>query len=583
MEQTLTDKPPRAVPEAGGKAPQDPEIESTKRLLTHLEKSFKTSRTYGPTSETSQKFIKQLYDHLTAHLAQYQTVILIVRRFQLQARGEVVYQNPEARENLAFKLFADGIRELTLREGFSQEELLFFLETLGGDYDSPTSDDDIATRLWQKNLPSISFVTAEDIIKSSEAAALMPDEDPESLDSLLAIFNELRAAAAAGHGAGGESAPLPKYNPRQPTDLSGYEVSQEEMKVLEEELRAESARESFAYVRDMLVAILASEGTGSVSSMGLFQLFGKILESLLEKGNWKLCHMVLEQLQEVERRPDLPEEQRTKLASVSQGLGKPEHMKAIQKALTSPQGRTEGLLPFLLKFTPAATPPLITLLGDLQNPKHCAAISEALVTLAKDFTELLFKKIHDPRVVFVRNLLSVIAKIGNAHGAEALGHLARHHDTTVRMEAIRVYGTLCPSGNGSPLAGFVNDTEPSVRLAALKSLARGTYQVPYRVWEPMVQNPEFLNRPLSEMQTTFQAMSQATGNECVPFWEELITQRFWFNRKKQEAGTLAAEMLGRVGTPEALAALEAGKKRGSRAVRKACAAALARRRANQGP
>ncbi|MGH7165604.1 MAG: HEAT repeat domain-containing protein [Nitrospiraceae bacterium] len=581
MEQTLTAKPPRASPETGGKAPLDPEVESTKRLLTHLEKSFKTSRTYGPTSETSQKFIKQLYDHLTAHLAQYQTLILIVRRFQLQLRGEVVYQNPEARENLAFKLFADGIRELTLREGLSQEELLFFLETLGGDYDSPASDDDIATRLWQKNLPSISFVTAEDIIKSSEAAALTPDEDPESLDSLLAIFNELRAAA--GHGAGGEATPLPKYKPSLPTDLSGYEVSQEEMKVLEEEWHTESTRDSFSYVRDMLVAILASEGTGSVSSMGLFQLFGKILESLLEKGNWKLCHMVLEQLQELERRPDLPEEQRTKLASVYQGLGKPEHIKAIQKVLTSPQGRTEGLLPFLLKFTPAAVPPLITLLGELQNPKHCAAICEALVTLAKDSLELLFKKIHDPRVVLVRNLLSVIAKIGNARGAESLGHLARHHDTTVRMEAVRVYGTLCPSGNGSPLAGFVNDTEPSVRLAALKPLARGSYQVPYRVWEPIVQNPEFLNRPLSEIQTTFQIMSQATGNDCVPFWEELVAQRFWFNRKKQEAGTLAAEMLGKVGTPEAITALEIGKKRASRAVRKACAEALARRRGSQGP
>jgi HEAT repeat protein len=293
--------------------------------------------------------------------------------------------------------------------------------------------------------------------------------------------------------------------------------------------------------------------------------------------------MVIELLQAVERRPDLAEEQRTKLASVTQGLGTSEHIKAIQKLLAAPQSSTDGLLPFLLKFPAPAVPALLTLLGELQNPKHSAVICEALGTLAKESPELLVKRLKDPRSAFVRNLLSIIAKIGNPRGAESLGQFARHPDTTLRMEAIRVYGALCPSGNGSPLAGFVNDVEPSVRLAALKPLTRGAYQVPYRVWEPIVQSAEFLHRPLSEIQTIFQSMSKTTGNECIPFWQELISQRFWFKRKKQEAGTVAAEALGRVGTPEAIAALEVGKKRGCRAVRKACAEALARCRTNQRP
>ncbi len=581
MEQTLTAKPPgAAAPQPAGKPPENAEVSSVKRLLALLEKSFKTSRTYGLTSETCQRFLKQLYEQLTAHLGQYQTLILVVRRFQLLSSEEVVYQKAEARENLAFKLFADGIRELTLREGLSQEELQFFVETLGGDYDSPTSDDDIATRLWQKNLPSISFVTAEDILKISELDAIKPDEEPDALDGLLTIYNELRGAYTSGEGGGGASSTESKYKPGLKTDLSGYEVSQEEMNGLAEELRTESTRESFTFMRDTLVAVLATSGAGSVSPMDVVQLLAKILERLIDKGNWELCHMVLEQVEEVERRQDLPEEQRTSLASLRNGLGKPEHFKAIQTALTSPQGRTEGLLPFLLKLTSASVPPLVTLLGELPNQKHCAVLCEALATLAKDSPEILFKKINDRRVLFVRNLLSVLAKIGNPRGVESLGHLSRHPDTALRMEAVRVYGTLCTSGNGGPLAGFVNDAEPSVRLAALKLLSRGTYQVPYRVWEPIVTNPEFLKRPFTEIQTIFQTMSQATGNHCIRFWEELITHRFWFNRKKQEAGTLAAEALGRLGTPEAITALEAGKKRGGRAVRKACVAALARRRSS---
>ena len=75
---------------------------------------------------------------------------------------------------------------------------------------------------------------------------------------------------------------------------------------------------------------------------------------------------------------------------------------------------------------------------------------------------------------------------------------------------------------------------------------------------------------------TFQAMRQTAGEEAVPYWHELVTQWLWTDRKnKQSVGALAAEALGKVGTPAAIAALEAGQKRMNRAVRNACTTALA--------
>ena len=45
-------------------------------------------------------------------------------------------------------------------------------------------------------------------------------------------------------------------------------------------------------------------------------------------------------------------------------------------------------------------------------------------------------------------------------------------------------------------------------------------------------------------------------------------------RKKQEIGALAAEALGRIGSPAAISALEAGKKRLNRFIRNACTDSL---------
>jgi HEAT repeat protein len=55
----------------------------------------------------------------------------------------------------------------------------------------------------------------------------------------------------------------------------------------------------------------------------------------------------------------------------------------------------------------------------------------------------------------------------------------------------------------------------------------------------------------------------------------LLTEWSWTNRKKkEELALLAADMLGKLGTPAAIAALTVGQKKGGTAVRQACATAL---------
>jgi len=74
----------------------------------------------------------------------------------------------------------------------------------------------------------------------------------------------------------------------------------------------------------------------------------------------------------------------------------------------------------------------------------------------------------------------------------------------------------------------------------------------------------------------FYATCVASGDEAVPFFESLITDRSWTNRKKrEELATLAAEALGKLPSSAALTTLELGQKKGSAAVRQACASAIA--------
>jgi hypothetical protein len=84
-----------------------------------------------------------------------------------------------------------------------------------------------------------------------------------------------------------------------------------------------------------------------------------------------------------------------------------------------------------------------------------------------------------------------------------------------------------------------------------------------------------MDRPISERRGVFQAIRATCTDEAVPYWQSLFTTWAWTNRtKKEELAVLAAETLGKLATPAAVAALELGARKGGAAVRQACAAAL---------
>jgi len=65
------------------------------------------------------------------------------------------------------------------------------------------------------------------------------------------------------------------------------------------------------------------------------------------------------------------------------------------------------------------------------------------------------------------------------------------------------------------------------------------------------------------------------GDDAVPYWTTLLTEWGWTNRKKREdLALLAVDALSKLGTVAALAALDTGAKKGTAAVKHACATAI---------
>jgi HEAT repeat protein len=551
--------------------PQITELPAIKQLVALLEKSFKTARTYGPHNPAAQRFLEQSYNELTANLELYGSIVFLVRRSELYYKGHSVYQT-SSMENLAFKLHVDGIRELSFHKGLTRDDLSFFLEALWATYDQETSDEDIVTRLWEKNLATISCVTAEEIIKSSNFVDVLIPQNRRTLNSPVTQLRQVSLSETTRRTAEeGQAGVQPQFT------LVGYEVTTQELDKLAKEIALESSKDSVTYLVDMLTAILASEQSEVLLSK-LLNLFAEVIEPLIKDGRWKLLNTILPLLHEAQELcPNLTTAHRNQLSSLVDSLGRPDRLRMIEDLLNStPDEPLDDLQALLLMLKSNAVQPLCELLGNLKHKSHRLMICEVLATLGKENTSQLVKGLTDPRWYYVRNLVLIIGKLNTPQLAKYLKPLVRHGDMRVRKEVLRTMRALCPGGRGDQFITFLNDHEESVRLLAMKILTPGRYTAPFSVWQPVTESKAFQDRSPSEKRIIFQIMCQMSGEDVIPYCRHLVTRWFWTNRRThQEAGVLATEALKRIGTPAAVEALKAGKKRMNHAIRQACKEALA--------
>jgi hypothetical protein len=553
----------------------NPELTSVTQLLKSLDRAAKNLRTFGQGNSVAGKFFEQFYTELTSHLTRFNVLTFVVQREGLYFKEELVYgsQTGEASENFAFKLYSDGIREITFHQDISSDDMLFFFDALWDTVGTAgTEDDDIVTRLWEKNLPTLTIVTADEVMKISELDDVLTPQGAAPLETSL---REIIADANA-KDAKAENGTQPQKT-RFSSGVTGYEVSEQELEALAQEIAAESSRDNILYILDMLTAILSSEQSPDLLNK-LFETYDCILKSLIQDGHWATTAHLLELLSKAEAfRSDLTEGHKQKIQHLFERLGTPEIIALIEKFLnTAEHPHTDGLSAIFLMMQPTAVPALCMLLGNLEQPAHQTLIVNGLMELAKNTPDILVKHLTDRRPTFVRNLLLIITRWNNPRLADNVEKILRYPDPLIRREVIKTLAVLRPSGTASKFIHMLNDSDEGVRLAAIKLLLTGNYSASFSNWEPLVTAETFGDRPPAERRNIFHAIRATAGDEAVPYWTSLLTEWGWTNRKKrEELALMATDALGKLGTPAARSALETGAIKGTSAVKQSCVTILA--------
>ena len=153
-----------------------PAARAANSALLAMSRAARSFLLYDPSNEAIRTFLEDLKAKFGAFTEQYGAMELDVRPFELVYQGDIIYLERDRERSLAFKMFRDGVRRLSVQDGVTWDELLRLLEILSIRYTGVRQqEDDIVTLLWKAGFKNIEIEAVEGV---------MPDEEEEIDDAM---------------------------------------------------------------------------------------------------------------------------------------------------------------------------------------------------------------------------------------------------------------------------------------------------------------------------------------------------------------------------------------------------------------
>ena len=539
-----------AEPDATRENPADgtdeKELSSIKTVIQAMVKASKAFRMYLSNNPLLQRFSRELEENMSRHLEDYGDIRLEVDQFELRYGKEIVYENTNTKDSLAFRLYSDGIRMLTFSEGLEPRELHEFVDIVGRNPVDET-DDDIVTRLWERDLPHITYVEVD------ETAAC--DAEELGIRSQTSVMKERIKAA---HDSAAETAPAepPITVPQKILTLTDKEVAWlRRVKELEEQ------RNPMEEALHILTAILVVE-----KDMGLFGDFVEIttdlFRKLLHSGEIRYALAMIRFLDKLMKSKALQKELKEILSRGMEKLVTDEMIEDLADAIDKRDRINPDDMRKLIRLLGRASiKPMCSLLGKIGNRRMRMVLVESLVEIGKHSPDEFLPCLSDDKWYLVRNTILILGKIGSPLALEHAGRLIRHKERQVRKEML-LYLQVIPGEEAKGyLLEFLKDVDTSLRINAMKSLAGMKFRDALEPILKITQSRDFHKRDALERRTAFESLGEIGQEEILPLFERMILKRYWFNKaKEREMVSLAAAGLRKINTATALDVLRrAGK------------------------
>lgn len=547
-------------------------------LLQVLVRAQKSLRLYETENPITQRMEDEVFGSLSALLEDRGRIDLAVRSFQIFLDNEVVYENRERKESLAFLFFRDGIRSLSFFPGLTREELKGFLTCLNQVRAVVGGEDDLVTLFWEQDFHSIRYLAVDELSEQGLGARV---SEQLASGALLEVVPEGGETATDERGppAGGSADELDLPVSRMPVESA--HLSESEIEALRSEIAAEERLDLAMMVADIAVE-LTLVVDDEQEREALSQHLVDALDQRLVEEDWDCVVRILERLWEHSRAGLEGSEAGEQLATAVLGAladgSRSDRVMALLEDRPQLDAREQLLL---RRLCDVALPMLVGWLARVRKPSLRRASADALLTAGTGSLAELGRQLaamgDDPQPEFAQEVLHIMHHVVHPDALPILERLLSVGDAELRRDTalvLRHFGDKEPT----PLwLQLLSDPEPQIRGLAMTALARADDVNLGPEIRRRVLGDDALVRDARERRRAFAVLAQLEGDRALKWLRPLLQppkKRWFLSREQQELLAAAAYGVRAVGTPAADSLLRGLAKTGDRYCKAACLAEL---------
>ena len=529
-------------------------VKSTRALIQTFLQTLKAFRLYEASHPILSKFLERVRKDFDQYFDEFDSFSLQIGEHRLYYRGNVVYENQDIKESLAFVFYKDGIRELQFSKGLEFKEMMDFLNIVRKSDFLNRMEDDLVTLLWEKEFSHITFITVDEFLEGSGIYVPTTEEDLIKRSEYKGSWEEWSPEKGKEEQSESSHAPMADgleqaINPAPGQSLvQACQLTPEDKEAILREAQQEQKPEYIYVLIDNLIEILLHLGEDMDAYENMISYFDRVIEYLLEQKEVGKAVGLLKSLNDTMESMVLKDKQIFAIRRILEKSSSPHHIELLGKTMGgNGEVHSEPILQYLRFLTKHAVEPLCVLLGELESGKWRKAICDQVAELSREEIQPLAKFLSDRNPFLVCHILYILGRIGDPSTVKYLGSLVTHEDLKVREETLQVLNKFGERGKDQ-LQKFLRDSVSGIRSKAALLLARNAKAEAVKPLTEIILSEDFYKRDYEEKASFFRALGETGSKEVIPTLKKIAKKRRWFQKAKwnemRQCATNTLKMMG---------------------------------------
>jgi hypothetical protein len=514
-------------------------------LIQAMVKALRAFQMYLPNNPIYQRAIQNVRNALGPIWAATDELVLHVGETDLRWEDQAVYHQINKSESVAWSLFKDGMRELTLYKGAEAEELPRLLATINtARFLAADAGDDLLTLLWALEFEHIKYRFVDFF---SEGGGELPGPSGPAGGSASAADRKAQVAE--------EVPERPKgVIELDDVDSTLYFLDEGEISYLAQELTEEYKRDVRGSALNVLFDLMETQAEGGVRDEVLGVL-DQLFPNLLTSHDFRSAAAVLRESKLLkERAANLRLEQIQRLDGFVARLSEPAIVGQVLQSLdeASGLGLDQDAAALLHELRSSALEPLVGWLPNLSSAPLRKMLEDVVDKLAGSNIAEVQRLLRQPDSPALLGVVALCGRLQLHHAVPGFTDVIAHADPAVRLAAVQTLSQLGTPGALTLLDRAIDDPDRSVRLAAVRGVGTRGYKGALRRIEAVVLSKSSRSMDLTEKMAFFEAYGAIAGTAGLKALSAILLQRGLLKMKEPpETRACAAMALGRIKTPEA--------------------------------